>query len=361
MLAKAGGWLLALAVAAIVAAVVPEDLFPAARAFSFAILFLVLGGIVEFIQIDRSPSTLSLLDPRPADGRIDLAALTAVRNEPNLHDPRFAQFLAIKPSTSSRPPPRDRNSPLRGRVVLVSLFIGQDNRPWPDSEIAAAHQSLERAGRWLEREALRHRAPLNIELADTYFTFDDASPQEVAVAFQHVGDNLGPAEEGAEEKSLIQATRAAVHLGFQDAADMVASIESRIHADAVAWLVHPRQAGRSFAIPQEQSALQGVSLAVCYPREASFPEPLSGPPRVDPITVVHELLHLFGATDKYGRSLKAFPPRSVSRSDVMRLSLTRLSKLTIDPATAFEIGWRDPPNPGAKERPVQTKGPDRPL
>jgi hypothetical protein len=28
-------------------------------------------------------------------------------------------------------------------------------------------------------------------------------------------------------------------------------------------------------------------------------EPLIGPPYTDPVTIVHELLHLFGATDKY--------------------------------------------------------------
>ncbi len=82
-----------------------------------------------------------------------------------------------------------------------------------------------------------------------------------------------------------------------------------------------------------------MSLAVCYPRESSFPEPLTGSPRVDPVTVVHEMLHLFGATDKYGRSLRDFAPGSVSSREVMRLSETRLSRLRIDPSTAEEIGW----------------------
>ena len=49
------------------------------------------------------------------------------------------------------------------------------------------------------------------------------------------------------------------------------------------------------------------------------------------MTVVHELLHLFGATDKYGRSLRDVPPGTVTSRDVMRLSETRLSRLRIDP------------------------------
>ena len=92
-------------------------------------------------------------------------------------------------------------------------------------------------------------------------------------------------------------------------------------------------------MPREDSLLPGVSLAVCYPRESSFPELLDGTARPSAVTIVHELLHLFGATDKYGRSLRDFAPKTVSSHEVMRLSETRLSRLRIDPYTAAEIGW----------------------
>jgi hypothetical protein len=93
------------------------------------------------------------------------------------------------------------------------------------------------------------------------------------------------------------------------------------------------------AIPADLTELIGVSLALCYAREANFPEPLRRPPFTDPVTVVHELLHLFGATDKYALPLDAFPPGSVTSRDVMRLDSSRLDRLRIDRATAAEIGW----------------------
>ena len=61
--------------------------------------------------------------------------------------------------------------------------------------------------------------------------------------------------------------------------------------------------------------------------------------RTDPVTVVHELLHLFGATDKYGQALRSFVPGSVTSRDVMRLNEERLSRLRVDALTAFEVGW----------------------
>jgi hypothetical protein len=87
--------------------------------------------------------------------------------------------------------------------------------------------------------------------------------------------------------------------------------------------------------------LEGVALAVCYLREASFPEPLprNASARVDPVTVVHELLHLFGASDKYGHPLREFEPGTVTRHEVMRLSESRLSRLRIDERSARELGW----------------------
>jgi hypothetical protein len=186
---------------------------------------------------------------------------------------------------------------------------------------------------------MRRGASVNLEVADTYFVFDDESLEEVGVSFAQEGDDVGPWEIDATEKALFRATRAAASLGFRDAEDFFKTVSDRVRADALVWLMHPRQSGRSFAVPVSDSALPGVGLAVCYSRESSFPEPLTGVARVDPVTVVHELLHLFGATDKYGYSLTDFAAHTVSSREVMRLSETRLSRLRIDPATAAEIGW----------------------
>jgi len=65
----------------------------------------------------------------------------------------------------------------------------------------------------------------------------------------------------------------------------------------------------------------------------------AGPPFADPVTIVHELLHLFGASDKYNVPLARFPDRSVTDRDVMLLQYNSLGRLRIDPLTAEELGW----------------------
>jgi hypothetical protein len=152
---------------------------------------------------------------------------------------------------------------------------------------------------------------------------------------------MQPFEVDAVTKALTGASRAAIRLGFPDAAAFIAAINPRVEADTRVWLLHPRQAGHSLAVPLDETELAGVSLAVCYAREASFPEPLTRAPFTDPVTIAHELLHLFGASDKYGVPVRSFPARSVTSREIMRLDESSLSRLRVDPLTAREIGWID--------------------
>jgi hypothetical protein len=311
---------------------------------------LVIGLIVEAARLvrDRPPRRVPT-DLRPADGQVGLARMVGVVAEPHGLDPRFQRFVALDPNA---PTPEvtitGGPAPLLGRVAIFSVFLGKNGRGWSDREIHWVHQALWRAGTWLEREAIRWNAPVNIELVDTDFVADDPWCEDVEIAFVPEGDHQAPFEARATTKALAALSRAAAQLGFADAADLIGQASRRVEADARVWLLHPRGAGRSLAVPEADTPWPGVSLAVCYAREASFPEPLSQPPFPDPVTIVHELLHLFGATDKYGVPLRAFPPRLVTPHDIMRLGSDALSHLRIDPATAAEIGWVAPPPPNAR-------------
>jgi len=347
MSARVRFWLGAFAAGVASGVLSPEDLFPAARVVAFGATFFGAGLIGEAVASARAGrkawAAVGPQDTRPADGRVEIAPVAALRRKPNAHDPRFGRYVGHLPFAREGPAsPADdpaQTPPLRGRVVIVSIFEGGDGRTWSEREIADAHVALRRAGEWIEREATRHAAPVNLEIADTYFMAEGNDPGEVTVSFAPEEDGVGPLEDGATTKALVRLSRAAAAMGFRDAVHLFDEVEGRVGADSTAWLLHPRRAGRSFAVPRDESGLDGVGVAVCYPREASFPEKLTGTARVDPVTVVHELLHLFGAADKYGQPLSAFAPRTVTAREVMRLSHTRLTRLRIDAATAREIGW----------------------
>ena len=311
---------------------------------SLSISALAAEGPTLLAHVRAKPRPVPPAGARPADGVVEIIPVSGVEGEVNPRSPRFRRFLG-RPGIPAGPSEREElsttNPALLGRVALISVFVGRDGVGWTSDEIAGAHESLARAGRWIEREASRHGVPVNIGLAETYFQDQDDEVDPIELAFVAEAEDVGPMEAHASTKAIVSASRAAARSGFVDVVDWLGRINPRVEADARAWLFHVRRAGRSLAIPASECDVSGVGLALCFSREASFPEPLVGPGRVDPATVAHELLHLFGASDKYGVAIRSFPEGSVTSREIMRLDHESLSRMTIDPLTASEIGWGD--------------------
>ncbi len=238
---------------------------------------------------------------------------------------------------------------------MVSLFVGRDGKAWSIDELIKAHRALRRAGAWIEREAIRWQVPVNLDLAECFFaTVEEDTDREVAIFRPDEWGDAGLPDPDAESRILGILSRSASQLGFVDPVDLLGRIGRRIEADQIVWLLHVRRAGKSIALPSDATGIPGVAVAVCYAREDDFEAPMAGPPFADPITFVHELMHLFGASDKYDVSLASFPRGTVSERDIMVLGIESLSRLHVDPLTAVEIGWAASPT----DRPT---GPKRPL
>jgi hypothetical protein len=335
----------------------PEDL---AEAGPFLLLAVVLaaGLVVELMIGVLAPRGPSRTEPpagaRAADGVVGIAPVVGVRTEPNPVDPRFCRFIALGPDAAgSLAPPASEPPPLLGRVVIFAIFVGKDGTSWTDGEIAEAHRQILRAGAWLERQAKRWEAAVNVDLAETYFVGEDHAVEEIELArveqpYQNAIDDAR-----GTVKEISSANRVAGRLGFRDIAELFARIGPRVEADHRVWLLLPRSAGTPCEIDEKHTGIPGVRLAICFADEDSPPRPLIGPPWIDPVSVVHELLHLFGAQDKYGTRLSALPIDGVTPADVMRLDKERLGEIQVDPGTAAEIGWTGPP--GNRRRPPRTR------
>ena len=324
------------------------ELWVAAIAAGLTILIINLR---RAIGTDNASNSVPPSRPGPgsvrASATVSIVPLRGVKKVTNFRNRKFQRFESGAELPEVEPPAlqvsartaRCQPPDLQGNWVMVSLFVGCDGRPWSESEIAGRLDSLLHAGRWVAEEATRYRTPLALGVCDTYFAVEDDSTDRIEIGFAPEGADMGPAEADQATRALILMSRGARWLGFRDATDMVEKIAANVPGSRCVWFLHIRRGGRSLAIPHDLTELQGVCLAVCYAREASFTEPVVKVPGPDPVTFVHELLHLFGATDKYGRPLSAFPSGAVTAYDVMRLDRTRLARLRVDPLTAAEIGW----------------------
>ncbi|AMV39880.1 hypothetical protein [Planctomyces sp. SH-PL62] len=288
----------------------------------------------------RPASTGPIVNPT-----LGVVPLRLEPNEPNSGNPRYFRYLGPfrdedrAPERPAMPWRRVACPPLRGRVVLVSLFVGADGRGWSEEEIARHLGALERAAKWMEEQAGDYGAAVGVGVSDVYFQVDGESTPETDVVIAQSGGEVGLFEADMTVRALTLMSRAAAAQGFRDAVDFVQEVAARLPDATVAWLLHLRLAGRSYAVPLDRTELDGVSLAFCHARQANFTEPLIRPPVPRAAVIAHEILHLFGAQDKYGWPLSHFPPRSVTRRDVMRLDSERLSELRVDPLTAAELGW----------------------
>ncbi len=311
----------------------------------------LFSEVIAFWSLSRTRNPPSIpIGARPADGLVEMVPISGTIGTPNPGNPAYQRFVELSPEPSSATTTNISSPPMLGRVALVSVFVGPDGVPWSDLEVESAHEALERAGSWIEREAIRRGAPVNVALSNVYFSVTDEDADLVEVEFSPEGGEVGPMEANAAAKAVTMASRAALKLGFADVADWMSRINARIDADAKVWLFHIRRAGRSIAITLDISGVPGVAFAVCYAKEASFPEPLKGRARVDPTTVAHELLHLFGASDKYGVALGSYPEGSVSSREIMRLNHDSLFRMTIDSHTAVEIGWSSTVNQNSPKK-----------
>jgi hypothetical protein len=321
---------------------------------SVVLLEMIAAAFVVLIRSGAVVERGSPIDYRPPDGVVPIVGLKGILGTPNEVNPAIRAYVGEDPVTGPLPiamPSRGQGS-LLGRVGVFSLFVGRDGSTWSDREVAEAYQALGKMGRWVEQEAARWGAPVNLELIDAYFLGDDPAEESVVLApaldpFRTVVD-----EADADVLGIASASRAAARLGFADLANLIGTIDPRADHDLTVWFVHLLRAGRSSAVGNDQFGFPSVGIALCYARDSASSEPLGGRPYVDPTTLAHEFLHLFGATDKYGTPLASFPPRSVSPRDIMRLGVERLGQLRIDPLTAVEIGWVDPREVSQQDRPA---------
>jgi hypothetical protein len=345
MRARLVGWGLAVIAGLTVAMMTPETLFPGSRLFAL-MATIFLAWIVSRGVIQPGASTPRPRDERFPDGKVEIAGMVGFLGEPNPTDPRFSRFLGLEPPSGDKPRgvPREtrianRCPSLLGRIVIFSVFLDRDRSIWSADEIARSHQAILRAGVWMEQQALRWNARMNVEVSTTYFVAREEAGRDIEIEFQYEGNALNAFEKDEARNTFANLNSAAIELRFHHAVEFIEAIEARVEADRAVWLIHPRMAGRSFALPVDSMFGSPVHLAVCYPVYSDLPESFLGPAAADPVTVIHEILHLFGASDKYNQSFRAFEPGSVTRADVMRLDEDRLGRLRVDRQTAREVGW----------------------
>ncbi len=194
------------------------------------------------------------------------------------------------------------SSRLRGDVAILSCFMRRSPNDFSETTRNQYYMEAHKAIAALEKEAKRYGIPLKIK--GYHFTIDvppNANPRD--------GFNL--AKKFFSMDSVVQA-----QLNY----------EAHLNMDEAPFLFIFDEDNRSFAWKQSEYTSYVNELSVIFKNRTKF--------SCD--TIVHELLHQFGAADLY------FPETIRTCADkYLGPSIMGMQGKKVDDLTAYLIGWKD--------------------
>ena len=191
---------------------------------------------------------------------------------------------------------------LKGNLLLAVIFVDENGNFWTGSEMETTKGEVYESTERLKREASGYGVSL-----------------EVDHQFLH-----SAAEEAVNKQNQTDWTKKALNgAGFSSEEKAIKELRSSYSATEAAILFAVKSQGRSFARAVNGND-EGLEYAILY-------QDLGG-------DYFHELLHVFGAKDFYYPDEVSALAKSCFPDSVM---LNNVKEKTVDPLTAYLIGWTD--------------------
>ena len=198
---------------------------------------------------------------------------------------------------------------LRGRVLFYLVFVNEPGLSWTGTERSRVQSYLDRTTRYLTYCARRDHQVLTATSVSTQLTMK--APLE------------------CEEKAKWREGFAKAK-GFSGMSALCESLKKSHNTEAVAFVFATKQKGRSYASTAGQGSGFIEALTLYWDHNSE--------------TLLHELLHLFGAADYY------YPPKVKAAAEKYfpNSVMLRSANREIDELTRYLIGWMDQPTPKAQ-------------
>ena len=216
---------------------------------------------------------------------------------------------------------------LKGSTLIVNCFVSARRYKWKATEkkeiLAKQAEGLE----WLKNQALnRNITDLSFSISNIGFEND--------IQISKIESDIEPRRLKVNWVPLV--LNAA---GFNDLPSFYDSIKKESKADNIVVLIFAKDRGRSYAQSSGSNSKNNIRFlegAVIYDQSFNGDEMTSA-------TILHEMLHLFGARDIYTSKTKDADAeekmRSVFHRSIMLATHRDIKPLIIEQLTAWCIGW----------------------
>lgn len=194
---------------------------------------------------------------------------------------------------------------LRGNIALLSVFLHRKEGDFPPAHRSAYYATARAACAFLEKEA----AKCGVDLSFSRYHFDVQAPPDVS------------------ERSGFPLI--APFFEMEDMPTLSAHYKKRLGTDACVFVLVFDGAGRSYSVRQLAKDSPHNELSVVFYNMDKSPENRKQ-------TLLHELLHQYGAPDYYY-------PAAVREAAARWLqnSVMGVGDAVVDDLTAYIIGWRN--------------------
>lgn len=223
------------------------------------------------------------------------------------------------------------NKKLSDKIVVIFLFVDDNSDAWTYDEIATFMTEQARpALYYLVYEAEKWDVELWFEL-DFYST----PTHDIELKYEgDVGNGLN-----GNDMSMNVLENTATDMGYTSPEAMLSAHRAQYSNAEIAYVNVFNEAGRSYTCmqvgnPTQEYAEHCVLFADAYENAPRVAETRSA-------TIAHEFLHLYGSEDFYTPDKRQALALLTYPNDIMLISATSLSDISISDVTAHMVGWND--------------------
>ena len=215
---------------------------------------------------------------------------------------------------------------LKGKVFTVCCFVSAGKHSWKKDDKEVALYKLREAYKWLQSQAESNGVKVNF--------YDTATSDDADIKVDKIYQWKG---EGKDTGNLgLKVLQAAGHNNMMAYYD---SLLQYTHCDNIQVILFAKIAGRSYACPYKKGMVKQHRYLEC----TTVYETDSRGTDFKVSTIVHELLHLYGAWDLYQSHSQQENVEKKSKSilgrSIMLETYYGLEGKIVDEVTAWLIGW----------------------
>jgi hypothetical protein len=241
-------------------------------------------------------------------------------------------------------------STLDGKVYTLSCFISEPGDEWSSGEKTKILKFLKESQEWIQEQALKYNVSVDFIKSGDFGKFGDFGLNK-DIKFEKIERGTGSGNESVDWVSKVL-----YKVGYKSTLTFAEEVRNETKAKNIQVLIFVKGQGTSYAMAMASNSKMEeekyfVEGAMVYEKYNNGEDLVSA-------TIAHEILHLYGSWDFYCnqteenmKKIKKLYPDSV----MLKVS-SDFNELTVDPITAWLIGWNKNPEKGFESfKPVDKK------